>query len=423
MKLLSRLRQIAMVGSVETFGVAVGGIAGLLIVNVLPKDQYAIYTFLVACMTLVLGVTDFGLAHCCMPIVGQRNREVHWVVGVCRQVFRKRWLLLGLGLVLVGPYWFYTARQHGWGGGGFFLSSALILFVILLTLREFFASTLLVVLGHISTLNRVALASHSIRLAMVATVLLVLPITAWSMAGVVAATAAASVVTVTLYRRALKKHAVASVELDPADVKHVDAEVLRIAKPLVLPAIFYQTQGVITVFLVSLFGTSDMLAEIGAFGRLAMVLLVVDRVSAVLLFPAIARAPAGPRLRAIVAPAHLGYVLIMGGVLLSAFLLPHYWIVLLGEQYRSMEPLVWMVFLTSILGNSAGFTFSTLTMRGATAGQGYGIPVTLVTQVGYLWLIGVSDLRSVLGFGIATALAGCLYQYAVLAYRWKDLRG
>ena len=64
-----------MVGGVETFGVAVGGIAGLLIVNVLPKDQYAAYTFLVACITLMLGVTDLGLAHCCLPVVGQRTTE------------------------------------------------------------------------------------------------------------------------------------------------------------------------------------------------------------------------------------------------------------------------------------------------------------------------------------------------------------
>ena len=60
-----------MVGGVETFGVVAGGLAGLLIVNVLPKDQYAAYTFLFACLTLLLGVTDLGLAHCCLPVVGK----------------------------------------------------------------------------------------------------------------------------------------------------------------------------------------------------------------------------------------------------------------------------------------------------------------------------------------------------------------
>jgi hypothetical protein len=48
--------------------------------------------------------------------------------------------------------------------------------------------------------------------------------------------------------------------------------------------------------------------------------------------------------------------------------------------------------------------------------------VTLITQVLYLWLVGVSDLRSVLGFGIATSVANFGYQYALLAVRWLQWR-
>lgn len=410
-----------MVGSVETFGVALGGIAGLLIVNVLPKDQYAAYTFLVACMTLILGVSDLGLAHCTLPIVGQRANEQPWVVGVCHQVFRKRWLLLGLGLAVIGPYWFYSSQQHGWSGAAYLAGSLLMVAVVLLTLREHYANTVLLILGHIGTLNRVAFASHTVRIAFVGVVLL-LPISSWSMVGIVAATAAASFVSVLLYRKAFGEQRVADAHLDAGAAKKVDAEILRIAKPLVLPGVFYQVQGVITVFLVSLFGTASMLAEVGAFGRLAMVLIVVDRVTNVLLFPAIARAPMGPRLGAIVAQAHVAYFAMGMLVLLTSFFFPHYWILLLGRQYESMAPLVWMVFLASIVMNASGFAFRTLSVRGATAGQTFSIPVTLITQVLYLWLVGVSDLRSVLGFGIATSLANFGYQYALLAARWVDWR-
>ncbi|OUL99851.1 hypothetical protein [Variovorax sp. JS1663] len=421
MKLLPRLRQIAMVGSVETFGVAIGGIAGLLIVNVLPKDQYAAYTFLVACMTLIMGITDLGLAHCCMPIVGQRASEQHWVVGVCHQVFRKRWLLLGLGLVVVGPYWFYSSQQHAWSGAPYLAASLLMLSVVLLTLREHYANTVLLILGQIATLNRVAFSAHSVRIVFVGAVLL-LPITPWSMVGIVLATAAASFVSVLLYRKAFRRHEVVDAHLDAEGTRKVDGEILRIARPLVLPGIFYQVQGVITVFLVSLFGTASMLAEVGAFGRLAMVLMVVDRVTNVLLFPAIARAPMGPRLGTIVAQAHVAYFAMGGAVLLTSFFLPQYWILLLGKQYESMTPLVWMVFLSSILMNASGFAFRTLSVRGATAGQTYSIAVTLITQVLFLWLVGISDLRSVLWFGIATSLANFGYQYALLALRWVGWR-
>ena len=47
----------------------------------------------------------------------------------------------------------------------------------------------------------------------------------------------------------------------------------------------------------------------------------------------------------------------MALVLLTSICLPQYWILLLGEKYRSMEPLVWMVFLASILQNASGFAF------------------------------------------------------------------
>lgn len=410
-----------MVGGVESFGVAVGGIAGLLIVNLMPKEQYAAYTFLVACMTLILGVTDLGLVHCPLPIVGQRNRDVPWIVGACQQVFRKRWLLLALGLAVVGPYWFYTSNQHGWWGGGYLLASVLVLAVVLFTLREHYASTVMLIMSRITELNRVGFSSQIVRLSFVGVVLL-LPMTSWSIAGLLAAAAAAGFVSVMLYKRQFRLLAIPDLKLDAEDARRVDAQIIQIAKPLVLPAIFYQVQGVITVFLVSFFGTSSMMAEVGAFGRLSMVLLVMDRVTNILLFPAIARAPKGPRLRKIVVHAHLAYIVTMMLVMLSSVVFPHYWILLLGKQYLSMEPLVWMVFVSSILMNASGFAFRTLSVRGATGGQSFSILVTVAAQVLYLWLLGVSDLRSVLGFAIATSVANCGYQYVMLMLHWRKWR-
>ncbi|RYF68245.1 MAG: hypothetical protein EOO22_18070, partial [Comamonadaceae bacterium] len=148
---MALLRRIAAVGSVETLGVIAGGLAGLLIVNVLPKDQYAQYTFLLACMTLLLGVTDLGLAHCTLPVVGERAREVPWVVGACQRVFHWRWALLGAGVAVVVPYFFYSTREHDWGGLAYGLAALLFVGVVLTTLREHYANTVLLILGHIPT--------------------------------------------------------------------------------------------------------------------------------------------------------------------------------------------------------------------------------------------------------------------------------
>jgi O-antigen/teichoic acid export membrane protein len=419
MTMLSRLRQILMVGGIESLGVVLGGIAGLLIVNVLPKDQYAAYTFLVACMTLMLGITDTGLAHCCLPVVGQRAGEKTWVAAACEQVFRKRWYLLFFGFFIVVPYWVYSTRQYGWSGAAFWLASGLIVAVLLFTLREHYANQVLMILGHISTLNRNAILTHTTRIGLVCVALL-LPLGAYQLSGVVGATAASALVAMLLGRRALKAHEVPDTRLPPDQAKAVDAHIFKIARPLMLPAVFYQFQGIITVFIVSLFGTSDMLAEVGAFGRLSMILMVFDRVANVLLFPAIARAAEGERLRAMVTKAHLAYLGMMALVFLSAVLLPQYWMLLLGSQYKDRESLVWMAFLATLLMNSAGFAFRTIAARGYTVRQTFIIPFVLLIQVGYLWLFGANDLPAVLGFNVATCLANFLYQYAMLAGWFAD---
>jgi O-antigen/teichoic acid export membrane protein len=416
-----RLRQVVMVGGIESFGVILSGIAGLLIVNVLPKDQYAAYTFLVACTTLMMGITDLGVAHCCMPVVGQRTRDVPWVVAVCHHVFHKRWLLLSLGLVIIVPYWYFTSREHRWTGPGYWLASVVAMAGVLVTLREHNANTVLLILGKISTLNRVAFSTHAVRIAFVGLVLL-LPMSSYSTAGLIAATVAASIVSLMLYMRAFRDQHIGDHRLDADTGRRVDGEIIRIAKPLILPAIFYQVQGVVTVFIVSLFGTANMVAEVGAFGRLAMALVVVDRVANILLFPAIARAQTGPRFVRVLAQVHGLYLLAMACTFMTSLLFPQYWILLLGEQYRSMTPLVWMMFLSSLLSNAAGFAFRTLTVRGATARQSFSIVATLITQVLYLWLVGISDLKSVLGFGLASSVASCVFQYAMLLARWREWR-
>ena len=416
----TRLRQIFTVGGVETFAVILSGISGLLIVNFLPKDQYAIYTFLSACMLLMLGITDTGLAHACLPVVGRRSSEAPWVLAACAQVFRKRWVLLFAGFLVVGPYWYFTSRQHDWDGLAYWTASLLIVAILFLTLREHYAGTVLTILGEISLLNRIGFTASSIRILFIAAVLL-LPSGAYALAGVLAATATASAVCVGFYVYAFRKRRLQAQPLDPAQAKEVDAHIFRFARPLVLPAVFYQFQGVITVFIVSLFGDATMLAEVGAFGRLAMLLLVFDRVAGVLLFPAIARAPDGGGLQTLIAKGHLAYLGIMALAFSTALLVPHWWMLLLGNQYQGRESLVWMVFLSALLMASAGFAFRTVAARGHTGGQTWIIPFVLAVQMGYLGLFGATTLETVLGFGIATSLANFLYQYAMLA-RWFVLQ-
>lgn len=424
MSLFQRIRQAIVVGGMESFGTALGGIAGLLIVNFLPKEQYAAYTFLLACMALMSGIGELGLSHCVLPVVGRRAGEPRWVVGVCHEIFRWRWILLAFGMVIVVPYWLNASVKHGWLSPEYLAASAAAVVVALLTLRASYSYAILMLLRHISALNRASLAMHCSRFALVALVLLA-PLNAWASMGLLLATAASQAVDIWLQQRAVKANGIAAWRLDAQERKVVHRETLRIALPLVPSAVFFQIQGVITVLIVSVFGTTDMMAEVGALGRLAMILVVLDRVTNMLLFPAIARSPGGPsflRKLLLVNAAYLGAMLL---IFLSSLALPHYWMLLLGPQYKAQEPHLWMAIGAYVLTSASGFAFRTLAGRGATTRQWITIPLVIAVQVAFVAGVGVGSLPQVLAFNLATSFTHFAFQYGLVLLRipeWRTAR-
>lgn len=421
MNLLSRLRQIVMVSGVESFSVGVAGITGLLIVNVMPKDQYAVYTFLITCLQLIMGITDLGLSKCPLPIVGQRSSEVHWVMGVCGQVFRRRTLMLIVSFAVVIPYGIYTFIQHQWLLWAYAWAALMVVASVLASLRGSFAGTVLVILGQVSAISRITFFVTASRFLMVGAVLL-LPLTPYSIAFLLCATVVSELFAIVLYRREFKARKIEETRLSATEEKQIDGQILKIVVPLIPSAIFFQVQGAITIFLASLFGTATTVAEIGAFGRLALALAIVDRVGAILLFPVIARAPAGKRLVSLIAKVHLAYLGALFLLLVTAVFLPQYWIILLGAKYQNMVPYVWMLFLSTILMNGAGFAFMTLAVRGFTEKQAYAVIFVILLQCAFLWRFGAGTLPMILWFNIVTCAAHFVYQYVLLFLKWPDLK-
>lgn len=414
MKLIAQLRRVAATTGAETFGVAVAALSGFLIVNVLPKESYAQYTLLVSIMTLTVGLSDMGLTHCYLPIVGERNRDVPWVIGACRRVYEKRWRLLLAAAVFIVPYWFWTMREHGWLQPAYLIGSVAVVCTVMLTMHEQLLRMVSIIFGKVREVNRVGLAANAARLSLVAGALWLLPETV-RLPALFLAAAVASGVGILGYRRLKELSGFTSSALGGSERVSVDSDIRRIVAPLIVPSLFYQCQGVITVVLVSLLGTAVTIAEIGALSRLALVLTIVDRVTGVLLFPRIASAAAGPALRAQVLKVHGAYLLLMLLLLSTAVFLPQYWIALLGGTYREQAHLVWMAFLPAIFMNGSGFAFTTLSARGYTVAQIYSIPLIIGVQAAYLAMLGVNDTRSALWFNIATATVYFVYQYGLLA--------
>jgi len=420
-RLFSRLSRLSFTAGAETIGVAVGAISGFAIVHELPKAVYAQYSFIVVCVTFLIGLSDVGLSHCYLPLIGNRTHPLSWVIGACRRVYQLRWLFFLPALVFVLCYWIYASVQHAWLFGDFIAASLIGAVAVLVTIREQASRSLLIVLRHVSIVNRMTLASSAARLGFVLAALLLLP-AAYVVIGLMLATALGSMVALAQLVAVPEVKAFGKATLEKTQRADVDQRVKAILQPLVIPMIFYQVQGVIAVFLVSLFGVTNSIAEVGALTRPTLILAVLDRVMNVLLFPGIARAASGAPLHRLIVRSQLLYFSLVLLLLLSSIVWPELWILLIGRQYLPQKDLLWMVFLSAILMYAAGTAFATLTSRGKTSGQFLLIPLVLAIQLALVIFMGVSTTRQALVFSIATSTTFFVFQYAMLARQYLTYR-
>ncbi|MGF6903740.1 hypothetical protein [Paraburkholderia sp. GAS348] len=408
------LKTLAFASISEFIGVGVAGASGLLIVNVMPKDQYAQYTFLIACTTLWTGLSDIGVNHCYLPMVGTRNGEGGWILVVARHLYSLRVRLLTVAAIVILPYWMYVSVTHAWWNSGYVVASVLAAMSVLVTLRAHVLTQILVILRRVRELSRANTLGNLIRLGAIGAIVYWIP-PQFQLPVVLAASAIATFAIVAIYWRDATVNGFGRVQISEEARAELTQKTKAILVPLLLPAIFYQFQGIITVAMATTFGHSGTVAEVGALSRLSMILLVVDRVTAMLLFPNIARSPSGKPLRLQILRAHSLYLGCMALVVLSAVMFQSYWILLLGSKYVAQKSLVWLAVLSAVLMNGSGFAFTTLSSRGQASSQTLVIPVILVIQLVYVVTMGVGDTRHALGFAVVTALCYFFFQYALLA--------
>ena len=412
---LTRVRKIIATTGTEFVGVAVGALSGFIIVHYLSKGMYAQYTFIIACISFAAGLSDLGLSHCYLPVVGSRANDVGWVLKCCDRIYSARRLLYVSAAIVVVPYFAISSYRHGWLDAPFVGAALFGVLLVGFSVREQVYRQTLIILREISIVNRVSLRNSGLRLTLTAIVVavtnnsLILP-------AIFASALAVSFYSLWAFKRQPALHGFGDLHLDLDEQHQVDATVRRIVRPLIIPNLFYQFQGTISIFLVAIFASSNSLAEVGALGRPALILVVVDRVTGALFFPFIARSVEGVELRRFMFRAHAFYLLCMAILFTSALLVPDFWIWLIGSRYTDQKQLLWIVFLAAILMNASGFAGTSLTSRGKTQGQLFLIPLVLISQAIYLYCFGVHDTLTSLQFSVATASVFFIYEYCLLWY-------
>jgi hypothetical protein len=174
----------------------------------------------------------------------------------------------------------------------------------------------------------------------------------------------------------------------------------RIVRNQIPTTIFYCVQGQIIVWLMSVFGNPQRVAEIGALGRLSILFSIIGSVMTSIVVPRFARCHSPRVLRRRFVQITLGFVGFGAILVACAAMLPDILLWILGGKYALLRhELLLMMILTAL----TSVVTAMWSLNSAKAWIEYSwihIPSTLAMQGVLLFLLRVSTLRGALLFGI-----------------------
>ena len=377
-------------------------LVSLLLVRKMPKEQYAYYTIASALLSTVLQLSDSGMTAGLQAVGGPYHNDGHRMGQLLRTGIglRRTMYLLAAAIVLpIIPYMLFRAGAHV-----LMIAEVLILVIIATQLQLVVSiySAIPRLRGDIRVLQWIGITGAGIRF------LIILP--AYFASISIGLALLAQILSFIGQIYILSRWAHRSIDMTATPDKGFRSSIWRIVRAQVPYEIYGVFQGQISVWLITIFGSTSQVADLGALTRLGVVFVVVAQVINSVLTPRLSRCVNPSRLRAIYWQIFVAYLLFtavcLGGVLLERNLV----VKLLGNQYADIHTdLVYAMIMQAIWAIQGGALAMNMS-RGWIVPAYIGITLTILTQVVAFQLVNLATLRGVLLAGTAVALVNLIVQ-------------
>lgn len=390
---------------------ATGFICGIFIIRILTSEQYAFYTLANTMLGTMTVLADGGISTGVMSLGGKhwRDREALGRILATGMKMRQQF---AVGSLLVSlPILFSLLQEQGM----IWWHSLILILCLTPTFWAALSGSLLQVVPKlhqdVNDLLRINVGVNIMRVVFTLPFLFFFPF-----AGVAILASGASQVMGNLrFRRLSLKKADWQTESDP----EYRAQILGTVKRILPGSIYYCVNGQITVWLVAIFGSTESVANLGAIGRLMVILSLVKMVVDMVIAPRYARLPAKKGLVIARFFQILGLVafislFIVGGV----YLFPDELLWILGNKYADLEYEVLLMTISSCLGMISGIGHNLTTSRGIIPNPYLFIGTTILSQILLLaFVVDYTTLAGVIKFSIMLSLISLAYRFVDFLYR------
>lgn len=393
---------------------AIGFLSAIIVIRLLPTQEYAYYTLAYTMLGTMTLLADAGIG-IGMLRFGSRVWDNRTQLGrVLTTALNLRYRFACLCLLLFLPILFILLRHHGATWLAALIIIAALIPAFYTSLSESLLKTPIKLNKDITRLQVVDVGANSGRLALTATCLCLAPF-AW--VGILCSGIAQIYVNIR-YRTISHDYVDRTAPEDP----EVRQAMLGIVKRKLPGSIYYCVSSQITIWLISIFGTTDSVAQFGALTRLAMLLTVFHSIMSLLVVPSFAKLPDnGPQLR-----KH--YLALMGGLSLMSIaiflivaLTPNQILWVLGGDYTDLREELILMAMVSCVGFLGNCNYSLTTARGMVMAPYVGIPILLTVQIIAIVVLPLGTVKEVLVFSLINACASLALIASYFVYKTHHL--
>lgn len=388
--------------------------SGIIVVQTLSIEQYAYYTLANAALGIAAALSDSGMTTALIAQAGRVWQQPDRLGAVMATglALRRKVTLTCVALLIPILLWFALR-------GGSSLVPALLLCVAVVPV--FYATASVSILEiplrlhqRLKTLQLTQLISNLARLVLIALTCYVYP-AAWL-------AILSALGPLLLLNRNLRERSSSLADFDAGyDVearKRVTAQVLRS-----LPGtIYYVFAGQLTVLLITFFGTTENVAQVGALGRIALVVGIMQIIFNMIATPRYARIPETEKKRLLRL-----YLLLLGGVAVACVLAVLFADVasgavlfILGGKYESLTSEVVVAVAAGAMAVLASAASAMAAVRGVVVSPLVSIPPSLAVQALLIFLLPLDRVSSM--FWLSFALSAVQMVTAATVYVRRLIR-
>lgn len=406
------MKLFSVTGSVQTIVMAVSFVSGLLVVNLLPKDQYALYTMANTILGTMVILADGGISNGVMALCGQYHNDPQKLGQVINtgMDLRKKFALGSL--LIAGPILVFMLTKNG-------TSVAMSLLILLTIIPSFFTSlsgnlleTVAKVKQDILPLQRVKVEANLGRLVLLSLFIFVIPYAyiALLISGIPQ-----------IYSNwKVRKNADKYVDFDQAPQDEFRNKILKVVYRILPGAAYFSISGTINIYLISIFSKdgSTAIADLGALDRLSMVLTIFSALFVTLITPRYVRLPDE---RGILFNRFLQILVYLFG--LSFFIVGFVWLfdkyllMLLGNNFKGLEYPLLLNIIGNCIGMMAGNVYTLFTNRAWNLHPLFSIPLSAATIVVGVLLFPIGTLTGVLYLNIFISTVNLVVNSSYLIYK------